>query len=137
MNRKGKLINMQVSDEEFEELLTAGIDNVPKPYRDRIENVAFILEDDPTPEQRLKLRLHPYETLFGLYEGVPLPRRNGTLKLLPDKITIFKNPLLAASRDLADLKAKIGHTVWHEVAHYFGLNHAKIDQLDAKRRDNN
>ncbi|HEX5447767.1 MAG TPA: metallopeptidase family protein, partial [Candidatus Saccharimonadales bacterium] len=106
---------MDLSDKEFEKLLAEAIDNVPKPYIDHIQNVAFILENDPTPDQRLKLNLYPNETLFGLYEGLPLPARGGVTKLMPDKITIFKNPLLAASSNWAELKRNIGHTVWHEV----------------------
>ena len=125
---------MTVSDEEFEKYLAEAIDNVPEPYGSRLENIAFILEDEPTPEQRVQQRLAPYQTLLGLYEGIPLPNRGGRTKLLPDKITIFKNPLMAASRDPAHLKQNIGHTVWHEVAHYFGLDHQKIDELDDKQR---
>lgn len=127
---------MLVSDEEFEKYLSEAIDNVPEPYGSRLDNVAFILEDDPTPQQRIQQQLAPYQTLFGLYEGVPLPNRGGRTKLLPDKITIFKNPLMGASPDQAHLKANIGHTVWHEVAHYFGLDHQKIDELDSKRNNN-
>jgi predicted Zn-dependent protease with MMP-like domain len=123
---------VQITDKEFEEYLAEAIDNVPAPYNQRLQNIAFILEDDPTPQQRVRLNLYPNETLFGLYEGVPLPARNGTLKLLPDKITIFKNPLLAVSRDTNDLRDRIGRTVWHEVAHYFGLDHAKIHALEDK-----
>lgn len=122
-----------MSDEEFEELLGEAIDNIPKPYIDHIENVAFILEDEPTPEQRQKLKLRPGESLFGLYEGLPLPVRGGASKLLPDKITIFRGPLMAASRDKRQLRSNIGHTVWHEVAHYFGLDHQRIHELDDKR----
>jgi predicted Zn-dependent protease with MMP-like domain len=122
------------SDEEFEKLLGEAIDAVPPPYNERLQNIAFILEDEPTPEQRVKLNLYPNETLYGLYEGVPLPQRGGMLKLLPDKITIFKNPLLAASPDITSLKRNIGHTVWHEVAHYFGLDHKRIHELDNKIR---
>ena len=81
-------MGMEVSDSDFEKYLGEAIDAIPKPYSDHIENVAFIMEDFPTPEQRVRLNLYPNETLFGLYEGVPLPARNGTLKLLPDKITI-------------------------------------------------
>jgi predicted Zn-dependent protease with MMP-like domain len=125
---------MILSDEKFEKYLSEAIDDIPKPYSDRLQNVAFILEDDPTPEQRHRLNLYPNETLFGLYEGVPLPRRGGTLKLLPDKITIFKNPLQAASPDERALKDNIGHTVWHEVAHYYGLDHAMIHNLENKIR---
>lgn len=128
---------MELSDSQFEEILAEAIDKVPKPYGDHIDNVAFILEDLPSPAQRAQLNLHPHQTLFGLYEGVSLPARNGMLKLLPDKITIFKLPLLAASRNIEELRRNIGHTVWHEVAHYFGLDHAKIDELDNKRRKTN
>jgi predicted Zn-dependent protease with MMP-like domain len=127
-----RLIVMQIPDDEFETLLEEAINNIPKPYKDHIDNVAFILEDDPSPEQRVRLNLYPGETLFGLYEGVPLPRRSGTLKLLPDKITIFKNPLQNASADKVILKQNIGHTVWHEIAHYFGLDHQRIHELDKK-----
>jgi predicted Zn-dependent protease with MMP-like domain len=123
---------MEVSDDAFERLLSEAIDRIPAPYRDHIENVAFILEEDPTPEQRAKLNLYPNETLYGLYEGVPLPQRGGTLKILPDKITLFKKPLMVASTDLQSLKRNIGHTVWHEVAHYFGLDHKRIHELDNK-----
>lgn len=125
---------MDLSDEEFEKFLGGAIDAIPKPYSDHLQNVAFILEDEPTPEQRLKLNLYPNETLFGLYEGVPLPQRGGVLKILPDKITIFKNPLLAASPDEPALKQNIGRTVWHEVAHYYGLDHRRIHELENKIR---
>jgi predicted Zn-dependent protease with MMP-like domain len=68
--------------------------------------------------------------LFGLYEGVPLPQRFGTTKLLPDKITLFKLPLLRYSRDLEELRDRVAKTVWHEVAHYFGLDHRRIHELE-------
>jgi predicted Zn-dependent protease with MMP-like domain len=127
---------MELTEDEFEKYLAEAIDIIPELYRSRLQNVAFILEDYPTAEQRVRLNLYPNETLFGLYEGVPLPARNGALKLLPDKITIFKYPLLAASHNQAELKANIGHTVWHEVAHYFGLDHKRIHELDDKRYNN-
>jgi predicted Zn-dependent protease with MMP-like domain len=127
---------MELAVEEFEKYLAEAIERIPAPYDKHLQNVAFIVEDFPTPEQRQKLNLYPNETLFGLYEGTPLPARNGALKLLPDKITIFKMPLLAASSSLEDLRHNIGHTVWHEVAHYYGLDHKRIHQLDSKRYNN-
>ena len=123
---------VQLSDKEFEQLVSEAIDHIPSPYGKHLENVAFLVEDDPTPEQRTRLNLYPNETLYGLYEGVPLPQRNGTLKLLPDKITIFKNPILYAARDLDSLKEQIYHTIWHEVAHYYGLNHEQIHKLEQR-----
>jgi predicted Zn-dependent protease with MMP-like domain len=125
---------MELSDEQFEDFLDEAIKAVPEPYSKRLENIAFLIEDYPSAEQRQKLNLYPNETLFGLYEGVPLTKRGGALKLLPDKITVFKQPLLAVSRTPAQLRRNIGHTIWHEVAHYFGLDHDRIHQLDAKRQ---
>jgi len=130
-------IVMDFTATEFEQYLHEALEAIPPPYKDKVQNVAFILEDNPSPEQRIRLNLYPHETLFGLYEGVPLPARNGTLKLLPDKITIFKYPLMAASQTKKQLRENIGHTVWHEVGHYFGLNHARIHELDAKRQKHN
>jgi len=123
---------LQINDKEFEELVAAAIDKVPAPYDKHLGQVAFIIEDEPTPTQRQQLNLYPNETLFGLYEGVPLPQRGGTEKILPDKITIFKRPLLAVSSSKMELSEKIGRTIWHEVAHYYGLDHAMIHRLESK-----
>lgn len=123
---------LQISNEEFEELVSAAIDAIPPLYQKHLQNVAFIIEEDPTYEQRIKLNLFPNETLFGLYEGMPLPGRNGTVKLLPDKITIFKNPALAAASSREELREHLRHTVWHEVAHYYGLDHKRIHELEQR-----
>lgn len=121
-----------INDEEFGEILDSAIANVPMPYRDRLENIAFLIEDEPTVEQRARLNLGVGQTLLGLYEGMPLPARGGRDKILPDKITIFKKPLLEVSRSMSELKENVGRTVWHEVAHYFGLNHEQIHGLENK-----
>ncbi len=125
---------MNISTKKFEELVAQAVERIPEPYKNRLENVAFLLEDEPSSEQRQRLNLYPNETLFGLYEGVPLPQRGGALKTLPDKITIFKNPLLTASSSIEELKENIRHTVWHEVAHYYGLDHNRIHELESKNR---
>lgn len=120
-----------VSDSEFEQMLTAAINSIRPPYIDHLQNVAFIVEADPSPEQATKLGLRCNDLLFGLYEGVPLPQRGGRTKLLPDKITLFKNPLQKVSQNANDLKEHVRHTVWHEVAHYYGLDHKRIHELEA------
>jgi predicted Zn-dependent protease with MMP-like domain len=124
---------LQITDKEFEELISDGIDAIPPLYQKYLQNVAFIVEDEPSQQQRIQLKLYPYETLFGLYEGVPLPQRGGSTKLLPDKITIFKLPALHFSNSKEELKEHLRHTIWHEVAHYYGLDHDKIHQLENKR----
>lgn len=123
---------INVSDEEYQQFVADGIDAIPPLYQKYLQNVAFIVEDEPTHEQRIKLNLYPNETLFGLYEGVPLTGRQGTAKLLPDKITIFKGPMLAAANSKEELKELVRHTIWHEVAHYYGLDHKRIHELENK-----
>ena len=121
-----------VTDKEFEKIVGDGIDAIPSLYQRHLNNVAFLVEDSPTANQQKQLGLHCNDLLFGLYEGVPLPGRNGTTKLLPDKITIFKKPLEFISKDLADLNERVRHTIWHEVAHYYGLGHDRIHALEKK-----
>ncbi len=125
---------MKINQKQFKDLVAEAVARTPQPYKDRLQNVAFIVENQPSPAQRRKLQLRADQTLFGLYEGTPLPRRGGQTKLLPDKSTILTTPLLAISKDKADLADKIGRTVWHEVAHYFGLDHRRIYELDNSGR---
>lgn len=122
---------IEVSDEQFNELINEALASLPGEHVKRIQNVAIIMEDDPTPEQREKLKLRDDQTLFGLYEGVPLSQRQGIEPLLPDKITLFKNPLSAHAVFLSDLKEEIRHTLWHEIGHYYGLDHKRIAELEA------
>ncbi|MBL8122056.1 metallopeptidase family protein [Candidatus Saccharibacteria bacterium] len=121
---------MDISDVQFHELIDRAFDSLPKTHRDRVKNVAIVTADEPTEQQRVELALHCNQTLLGLYEGVPLPMRQGREPTMPDVITLFKQPLLSQSYDQASLYENIRHTLWHEVAHYFGLNHAQIHKLE-------
>lgn len=124
---------MEISDEQFEKLINESMDELPQQYITGLKNVAITFEDMPTELQRQKQKLGPHQTLLGLYEGIPLTKRNSNYSLvLPDKITLFKLPILAASRDLASLKAQVKHTLWHEIAHYYGLDHDRIHGLENK-----
>ena len=123
------------TDEQFRKIVAEAIDNIPKKYAKHIKNLAFVVDDEPSQAQRQKLKLAPYQSLYGLYEGVPMTGRSGGYNLvLPDKITIFKHPLMHASRDLPELKAQVKHTLWHEIAHHFGLDHDRIHKLEDKQR---
>lgn len=123
---------IQVSNKTFEDLIGDALDELPKDYVQKLlKDVAVTWQDDPTQAQREELKLRGNQTLFGLYEGLPLPQRyNGYTKLTPDKITVFKNPISNASFDMPSLKENIKHTVWHEMAHYFGLDHKRIHELE-------
>jgi predicted Zn-dependent protease with MMP-like domain len=122
---------MEIPDEEFEALIGQALDELPEKYVSRLlKHVVVTWDYDPTPEQRHKLQLRHNQTLFGLYEGVPLTQRYvGGSPILPDKITIFKGPIVGYSHDLTSLKEQIKKTVWHEMSHYFGLDHKRIHEL--------
>src|SRR5882762_1382812 len=113
----------ELTDERFQELINEAFDSLPKTHRDHVRNVAILFADEPTMEQRLKLQLRNDQTLLGLYEGVPLSERQGRQMMLPDRITLFKRPLLMRSHTERELREAIRHTLWHEIAHYYGLNH--------------
>lgn len=121
---------LQISDEQFDRLIAEALDSLPGEHVRRIQNIAIVMADDPTPEQRDKLKLRGDQTLLGLYEGVPLPRRQGNDPLLPDKITLFKNPLSWSVDTESGLREAIRHTLWHEIGHYYGLDHKRIAELE-------
>jgi predicted Zn-dependent protease with MMP-like domain len=126
----------KLNREEFEEIVNEGIKAIPEKFLQKLKNVEIIIEDEPTPAQRKKLNLHSGWTLFGLYEGVPqLERGAGYNAVLPDKITIFQNPIEVAANNEQDIKEMVKNTVWHEIAHHFGMNEARVRQAEAKRRE--
>jgi predicted Zn-dependent protease with MMP-like domain len=120
----------EITDEQFEEMIDAAYERLPKSHVKAIKNVAIVYADEPTPSQREALKLQCNQTLFGLYEGVPLTRRGGMTNFPPDKITLFKQPMLRYVDSLPELKEQIRHTLWHEIAHYFGLDHEQIHHLE-------
>ena len=121
---------VEVSDEQFQQLINEALESLPGEHVQNIQNIAILFEDVPTAEQRQQLALRHDQTLLGLYEGVPLPQRQGVTKLLPDKITLFKVPLTYRANSQDELREQIRHTIWHEVAHYYGLNHDRISELE-------
>ena len=121
---------IELTDEEFQRLIDQALGELPGEHVKNIKNIAILYELEPTPEQRLKAELRPDQTLLGLYEGVPLSQRQGMTRLLPDKITLFKGPLTRRAQTLLGLKEDIKHTLWHEIAHYYGLDHDQISRLE-------
>ncbi len=120
----------QLTDEQFDALITRAMDELPQEYIHGLNNVAIVMADEPTAHQREKLKMRHDSLLLGLYEGVPLPYRGGAQSsVIPDKITLFKYPIMAMSRTEADLFEQVKRTLWHELAHYYGLDHSRIDDL--------
>jgi predicted Zn-dependent protease with MMP-like domain len=124
-----------VEIEQFEQMVSSGLLAVPLKFREQLVNVAFVVEEYPTPGQLKKAGLTRDGLLFGLYEGIPLTKRgNNYAGVLPDKISIFKHSLeLVASSEL-DLSEKVKQTVMHEVAHYFGMEEARVRSWEKKRK---
>lgn len=124
-----------MEDMQFEKLINEGIESIPKEFLDKINNVAIVIGDDPTFSQRQKLNLRQSMSLFGLYEGVSQNRRGGNYGgVLPDKITIFKEPILRHARSMEDLQEIVKNTVWHEIAHHFGMDEQEVKRAEAERR---
>lgn len=122
---------IQMEDTDFEELVNKALDALPKRFLENLNNVAIVTADKPTPEERIELKLRCNETLFGLYQGIPLTKRGSNYSLvIPDKITIFKLPILAVSHSREEIAEQVRHTVWHEVAHFYGLDHPQIHKLE-------
>jgi len=112
----------------FEELVVEALDDLPKKFAKRIENVEIVVEDEPSSSQLRQLGLDPRrETLFGLYQGVPLSQRGTSYGMtLPDKITIFYRPLVRTFHSPDAIRREVTRTVVHEVGHYFGLDDDEI-----------
>lgn len=112
---------VQVSPERFEELVDAALAEIPERMLEQIENCVVLVEDEPEPE---------LGDLLGYYDGIPLSERTTQYAgALPDRILIYSGPLCRMCEDEEDLAEEIRITVWHEVAHYFGIDDDELDDL--------
>jgi len=119
--------------QDFEQLVAeAWLSHIPEKFRVQVKNVALLVEDEPSEEVRTEEELAEHETLFGRYVGIPATERGdlyGVGMTLPDTITIYRKPIEEeAGGDPEKIKDIVAETVWHEVAHYFGLDHDEIDR---------
>ena len=115
---------MRMSPSEFDTLVEKAIKAIPARFRRRLHNVAFLVEQEP-----------PRPDLLGLYQGRPLTTRSvGDGFTMPDRITIFQGPHVRMARDLPHLEKLLRDTVWHEVAHYFGMDERRV-RLAERRRE--
>jgi predicted Zn-dependent protease with MMP-like domain len=110
---------IEVDRARFEELVAEALDDVPPDLAALMDNVAVFVEDDP-----------PEEGLLGLYEGVPLTERGEWYAgALPDRITLYRNPICAVCDDEEDVTDEVYTTVVHEIAHHFGIDDDRLDEL--------
>ncbi|MDA8203244.1 MAG: metallopeptidase family protein [Chloroflexi bacterium] len=113
----------------FERALERAIDGLPVPLRPLLDEVAIVVDDVPTAEQRRRSRLRPGEMLYGLYEGVPPIEYGADWSPIPNKITLFRQPLEGDFSDPVELAEEIRVTLVHELAHHAGFDEDRLAEL--------
>jgi predicted Zn-dependent protease with MMP-like domain len=112
-----------VSPAEFDRLVERAMTVIPPRFRRRLKNLVFVVEAEP-----------PHPGLLGLYQGRPLPRRSVSDSFtMPDRITIYQGPHERMARDGRELLSLVRETIWHEVAHYFGLDERQVRAAERRR----
>lgn len=118
-----------VTRQTFERLVAEVLETLPEPFRRALDNVTIVIEREPGIRHRRLVGTRG-RTLFGLYEGVPLPARTSTYSMVtPDVITLFQGPLCRAARNRAELARLVRETVLHEIAHYFGISDERLQEM--------
>ncbi len=129
---------MPMSREDFEASVVRAVGSIPEKFRERIKNVAILVEDDVSAQTRQEQGLRANETLLGLYHGVPAIARGegyGVGPTLPDTITLFQNPIeREAGGDSVQIERVIRETIWHEYAHYFGMDEGMVRKWEQEGR---
>jgi len=128
---------MKVTEEEFEELVAEAISSLPEKFKKKMENIAIAIEDLPSQELLIEMKIKSPYGLLGFYRGVPYPRRGIWYRnVLPDKIIIFKKPIEVRCRNREDIKESVRRVVVHEIGHYFGLEEADLRRIERERDKN-
>ncbi len=120
---------MRVSRDSFEKLVRDAVSSLPDRFLKKMGNVGVVVADRPTYAQRAQNDLGPQDTLFGLYEGVPLTERGAYVPPLPDVITLFQEPIEDSCDSMEKLERQVRITVAHEVAHYFGFSDDELADM--------
>jgi len=125
--------------DRFRRLVSEALDTIPRRFRQHLRNVAIVVEDEPSPDLLAEMEAEPPDTLFGLYQCTPLTERGWDHgNTLPDRITIFQEPIEDVSETEDDVVTEIGETLIHEVGHFFGLSEEEIEEIEDRywaRRD--
>lgn len=120
------MIPSDVDDDAMEAMVVDALDRLPDPFRERLGSVAIVIEDEADAAQLASVGARG---LFGLYQGIPRTRLSADASPTPSKITIFRGPIVRASRDPDALAALVTETVYHEIAHHFGISDARLHEL--------
>src|SRR3954453_16352127 len=120
------MLAWQPTDDDIEGMVIDALEALPSPFRDQLASVAIVIEEDATREQ---LDLVGAHGLYGLYQGVPRTRLSADASPTPSKITIFRGPLVRTHPTPERLAAAVADTVYHEIAHHFGISDARLHEL--------
>jgi len=122
-----------VQRKAFEKLVTEALASIPKRFRAAMQNIAIVVEDEPSRELLDDMEIEPPDTLLGLYQGTPLTERTSAYgNTLPDRVLIFQGPHERSADDEDDLVVAIGETLIHEIGHYFGLSEEEIEEIEER-----
>lgn len=114
---------------DIEALVIDALESLPAEFRERLGSVAIVIEDEPTPAQLASVGVRG---LFGLYQGVPRTAYGADQAAVPSKITLFRGPLMRAARTPEALARRVTDTVYHEIAHHFGISDARLHELQGR-----
>jgi predicted Zn-dependent protease with MMP-like domain len=118
---------------EFERLVQEAITLIPARFRREMQNLALVIEREPSADLLEEMEIEPPDSLYGLYQGTPLPERTwGYGNTLPDRITLYQRPIEEDCEDEDEMRVVIGETLIHEVGHYFGLSEEEIEEIEEK-----
>ena len=118
---------------QFEKYVAEALASIPQRFRKAMQNIAIVVEDEPSRELLAEMDIEPPDTLLGLYQGTPLTERHwGYGNTLPDRVLIFQGPHERSAEDEDDLIVAIAETLIHEIGHYFGLSEEEIEEIEEK-----
>ena len=119
--------------EAFTRLVEEALTEIPRRFRREMKNVAVVVEDEPPPHVLEELEVEEDDSLFGLYQGTPLPERGWAHgNNLPDRISIYQGPIEDACETEDDIRDCVAETVIHEFGHYFGMSEEEIEEIEEK-----
>ena len=132
-SRTGRRVGSRVASRHrpFEDLVDEALAGIPMPFAAALDEVAIVIDDEPSPEQRRESDLPDEETLYGLYEGVARTEYAADWFVVPNRITLFRLPLEADFPDPDDLADEVRITVIHELAHHLGIDDERLHDLGA------
>jgi predicted Zn-dependent protease with MMP-like domain len=122
-----------VTRDRFTQLVEEALREIPRRFRNAMKNVAVIVEDEPPPHILEEMEIEPPDSLYGLYQGTPLPQRGwGYGNALPDRISIYQGPIEDSCYDDEEIRDCVAETVIHEFGHYFGMSEEEIEEIEEK-----